>query len=161
MSRTILLSCLLAAGCSPVATYPSVETNTAKAFANAAHEPTPTVIVKTLEFAHDRWGGTEEIVFNLPEGVSSGVYDIVAARMDGSRPMASEDEPAFHITELRIRGLTAQADIIFPSTANGLARATVYLETTLVDPWRVNRERVWLIPVESAPPPHWTSVDIP
>ena len=48
------------------------------------------------------------------------------------------------------------ADVIFPSTTGGYEMATVHLESSLVSPWKVIRNRVWLIPTNRAPVPNYS-----
>ena len=54
--------------CSPIATYPPVEVSTAVSFSNSSYEPVPTILVTTIEYAHNHYGGMETVVYNLPEG---------------------------------------------------------------------------------------------
>ena len=145
-----ILSC-----CSPIATYPPVEVSLAVGFSNASYEPVPTILVTTIKYAHSRYGGMETVVYNLPEGMLGETYDIVTSRVGDSAPLQNEGEPAYHITELRVRGLKAEADIIFPRAGGGYETATLYLSKSLSNPWRVSRERIWLIPVVQAPAPHY------
>ena len=139
--------------CSPLATYPPVEINAIAALANSSYEPIPTVIVTTIEYASTHFGGIEETVYNLPEGVSSRTYEIVGSRIPDARPVKRKGEPAYYITELRVRGLRAQAEILFPRAGGGYETATLYLSKSFTGPWKVNRERIWLIPNETAPAP--------
>ncbi|MDP6541606.1 MAG: hypothetical protein QGF07_02365 [Phycisphaerales bacterium] len=151
-SITIILS-----NCSPIATYPTIEVDAAVGFSNSSYEPVPTILVATIEYARDHFGGIETVVYNLPKGMVGETYDIVGSRVENSRPMQTVNEPAYHITELRVRGLSAEADIVFPSTTGGCESATVYLSKSFTAPWKVNRERIWLIPITEAPLPNFSA----
>lgn len=143
-------------GCTPIATYPPVENDVALVFSNSSNEPVPTILARTLLYAHEHFGGMDTVVFNLPEGVGHETYNIVAEKLGGAIPMTSPNEIAYHLTELRVRGFTADADIIFPSTTGGYEMATVRVGSSLVSPWRVTRDRVWLIPSSEAPAPGYS-----
>ncbi len=143
--------------CSPIATYPPIEVDSAVVFSNSSYEPVPTILVTTIDYAHNHYGGMETVVYNLPEGMSGETYDIVSARVAGSAPLQNNGERAYHITELRVRGLKAEADIIIPRAGGGYETATLYLSKTLSHPWEVNRERIWLIPVAQAPVPNYVA----
>jgi hypothetical protein len=156
MRTLLLLNVILFSSCAPVATYPPVENGAALTFSNSANEPVPTIMAKVLSYAHEHFGGMAIVVFNLPEGVSKETYNIVSDKLGNAIPMASPNEIAYHLTELRVRGFSADADVIFPSTTGGYEMATVHLESSLVSPWRVTRDRVWLIPTSKAPAPNYS-----
>ena len=145
---------LIMSYCSPVATYPPIEVESAVIFSNANFEPVPTILVTTIEYAHDHFGGLETVVYNLPVGVGSETYDIVTSRVKGAKPLQENGQQAYHITELRVRGFKAEANITFPG-AGGYESATLYLSKTLSSPWKVTRERVWLIPDVEVPVPNY------
>ena len=156
MRTLLLLTAILFLGCTPVATYPPVENDTALTFSNSTNEPVPTIMAKVVSYAHEHFGGMDIVVFNLPEGVSKETYNIVSDKLGGAIPMTSPNEIAYHLTELRVRGFSADADVIFPSTTGGYEMATVHLESSLVSPWKVIRNRVWLIPTNKAPVPNYS-----
>ena len=118
--KNLLLQCVLCllvtVGCTPVATYPPVENKVALSFSNSANEPVPTIMADVISYAHNRFGGIDDIVFNLPEGIDKETYLIVAEKLGGATPMTSPNEIAYHIIELRVRGFHADADVVFPST---------------------------------------------
>ena len=68
--------------------------------------------------------------------------------------MQENGQQAYHITELRVRGFKAEANITFPG-GGGYETATLYLSKTLSGPWEVTRERVWLIPDVEVPSPNY------
>ena len=157
--KNLLLQCVLCllvvVGCTPVATYPPVENKAALSFSsNSANEPVPTIMANVISYAHSHFSGVGDIVFSLPEGVDKETYLIVAEKLGGATPMTSPNEIAYHITELRVRGFHADADIVFPSTDGGYGVATVHLSSSLVNSWTVTRDRVWLIPTKEVPAPN-------
>ena len=131
MRNIFVLSILVFVGCTPVATYPPVETDTALSFANSSNEPVPTILAEVILFAHEHYGGMEVIVFNLPEGINHETYNIVSSKLNGAIPMTTPNQIAYHILELRVRGFDADADIIFPSASGRYELATIHLDTSL------------------------------
>lgn len=150
---TLIMSC-----CSPIATYPPIEVESALTFSNANFEPVPTILVTTIEYARDHFGGLETVVYNLPVGMGSETYDIVTSRVEGAKPLQENGQQAYHITELRVRGFKAEANITFPG-GGGYETATLYLSKTLSGPWKVTRERVWLIPDVVVPSPNYVGTE--
>lgn len=139
-------------GCTPIATYPPIETNAALKFSNSANEPVPTIMATAITHAHDRFGGMDKIVFNLPVGVGYETYAIVADQLGGASPMKTVGQPAYHIVELRVRGFVAEADLVFPTAAGGYKRVTIHMETSFIDPWIVTRDRIWEVPMDEPIP---------
>jgi len=160
MKNLLLLLFTFIHSCTPIATYPPIEVDSALTFSNSANEPVPTILVATLAYAHEHFGGMDIIVFNLPEGVTDETYTIVADRLGGAVPMTSQNQIAYHITELRVRGFHAEADIIFPSTSVSHEEATVRLKSSLLEPWSVSGDRVWLVPVLNLPAPNYSQVEV-
>ncbi len=156
----LLLTMFVFVGCTPIATYPPIENDAALSFANSSNEPVPTILAEVISYAHEHFGGMEIIVFNLPEGVNSKTYDIVSEKLSGAIPMKTLNQIAYHVIELRVRGFDAEADIIFPTTGGGYGLATIHLDTSLFEAWAVTRDRVWLIPTNSPPPPHYEVIEL-
>ena len=150
----------LAFGCTPIATYPPVENYTALAFSNPANEPVPTIMAETIMYAHKHFGGMDTIVFNLPVGIKEDVYSIVANKIGGATPMTRVDQVAYHITELRVRGFDAEAEVVFPSASSEYEMATIKLKTSIGGPWGVTDYRVWKIPVRGSLAPSMPTTDI-
>ena len=142
---------LTVVGCTTVATYTPIEHDTALVFSNSSTEPIPTIFEVTLRHAHEHFGGMDTIVFNLPEGVSRETYMLVSEKLGGATPVSSSENVGYYITELRKRPFHAEADILFPSSTGRYEQATLYLSSSLIDPWIVSRERVWLVPVTTLP----------
>ncbi len=157
MQHLLLLFVLVFSGCTTIATYPPIENDAALSFSNSSNEPVPTIIAGVLSYAHDHYGGMDLIVFNLPEGVDKETYAIVSKKLGGALPMTSPNEIAYHIIELRLRGFSADADVIFPSTTGGYEMATMHLEASIVDPWKVTKDRIWLIPTNEPPFPNFST----
>lgn len=159
--RLVLLIVLAAslAHCSPVATYPPIEVDSAVTFSNSTYEPVPTVLVTSIEYARDHFGGSDAVVYNLPEGMTAETYDIVTSRVENSRPMQNMEEVAYHITQLRVRGLRAEADVVYPAGGGEYQTATMYLSKSIADPWTVKRARVWAIPVSVVPTPNYSETE--
>ena len=144
--------------CSPLATYPPIEVDPAVAFSSANFEPVPTLLVTTIEYARDHFGGLDAVVYNLPVGMGGEIYDVVTSRISMAKPMQSDGELAYHITELRVRGFKAEASITF-HRGDGYETATLYLAKSLSRPWAVIRERVWVIPNIEVPEPNYVPTE--
>jgi hypothetical protein len=153
--KHLLLLVIVFSGCTPVATYPPVETDAGLIFSNASNEPVPTIFAEILLYTNNHFGGMDEIVFNLPEGVPAETYTIVAGKIPGSAPMSGVEQLSYHVVELRKRPFRAEADIIFPSASGAYSSATVYLSASLRTPWGVVRDRVWVVPVNEVPKPNF------
>ena len=147
------LIALLASGCAPMATYPPVEHT--RALSRPAYEPIPTLMAESFRYAHERYQVADELIFNLPEGVTTNVYHMVARKLGEARPMFADDERAYTISEIRTRGSEAQADLIYPR-ADGLHQlVTIYFKASLLDGWKVASTRQWRI-YSQAPQPRFT-----
>lgn len=158
MKNLLFVLFLYVCSCTPIATYPPIETDAARNFTEHVNEPVPTILVLTLEYAHQHFGGMEQIVFNLPEGIRNATYAKVAERIPNAVPMSKIGQPAYHIIELRVRGFEADADLLFPSTGGGYEMATIHLEAAVLEKWHVSRDRVWLVPISEVPQPNDTSI---
>lgn len=150
------------AACTPYSTYPPVETGEALV---PWMYPVPQVMSKSLRTAYEKTVGALEVpngrpdlVFALPEGVSTGVWDQVGVDtgIDGARSMTEEDmalgTPVWSIEQVRVRNLRAEVDVIFPVT-DGYERATLILESEPFKPFVVKFFQRWRVPVE---PPVFT-----
>ena len=153
--RLSLLALIAVAGCSSYATYPSIETDTALALTNATYQPAPEIMATTLAWIDEQYGSGDTVVFNLPAGMVPVVYDRVVAHLGDATPMTAAGQAATPLLELRIRGLSAQADVIYPTSSGTWHRSTIYLSTTLLKPWAVERERTWNVPVTDWPAPNY------
>ena len=147
---TLLLACV-SMSCSPVATFPPIETEAATKFGDAARKPVPRVMATIIRYAHEHYGWTDEYVFNLPEGVGQEAYALVNAMLTSATPMTSNDQTAYHIIELRVRGFNAEADVVFPTKSGDYQMATLQLHTSAFNPWKVTYDRIWAVPIHGSP----------
>lgn len=154
------LSFVVFSGCTTIATYPPIEHETARSFANSSKEPVPTIMAEAISYTHKHFGGMDRVVFNLPQGVDREAYSIVAKKLGDAVPMKNANEIAYHIVELRLRGFEADADVVFPVTMGGYEMATIHLESSIVDPWVVTNDRVWLIPTSDMLLPNYTVEEV-
>ncbi len=137
---------VLLAGCAPWATYPPVEHT--EGLARPAYEPVPTLMAKAITFAHDRYMAADEVVINLPEGVTPNVYNIVLRKIGRGRPMTDNDENAYTVQEIRTRGPEAQVDLVYPRSDGLHELVTLYFKNHLIDGWKIESTRLWRIRVE-------------
>ncbi|MFT4592330.1 MAG: hypothetical protein ACI9JK_000022 [Phycisphaerales bacterium] len=151
---TSLLLCFFLGGCAYIATYPPVESDVILSNPNSANEPVPTILAEVLLYAHSQYGGMDIIVFNLPKGMTPETYSIVSNKLGGAVPLTIDNQVAYHITELRVRGLSAEADITFPSPSGGYEEASIRLTSAPFEHWAVSDSRVWLIPSKTPPSPN-------
>ena len=133
-------------GCSPWATYPPVEHT--QGLARPVYEPIPTLMAKSITFAHDRYHAVDDIVINLPEGVSAKTYDLVLRKIGRGRSMAETDAEAYTVREIRTRGQEAQVDLVCPRSDGLHELVTLYFKNNLMDGWRIESTRLWRIRVE-------------
>jgi hypothetical protein len=147
-------------GCSPIATFPPIETEAATKFADATRKPVPRIMTTIILYAHEHYGWMDDVVFNLPEGVGYEAYTMVNDMLVGATPMTSADQPAYHIVELRVRGFNAEADVVFPTKSGDYQMATVRLHTSAFDPWKVTHDRVWAIPIHETPAPTFPKEEV-
>lgn len=133
-------------GCSPWATYPPVEHT--QGLARPAYEPIPTLMAKSIAFAHDRYNAVDDVVINLPEGVPAKVYEKVIRKIGRGRPMTDDDANAYTIQEIRTRGPEAQVDLVYPRSDGLHELVTLYFKNNLIDGWRIDSTRLWRIRVE-------------
>jgi hypothetical protein len=159
MKYIILLIACVSMSCSPIATFPPIETEAAAKFADATRKPVPKIMATIINYAHDTYGAMDTVVFNLPEGVGHGAYSLVMDKLDDAAPMTRNDQPAYHIIELRVRGFKAEADVVFPTKSGDYQMATVWVHT---DPFgaKVTSDRVWAIPIYESPAPTFIGEEV-
>jgi hypothetical protein len=160
MKYLLFVILFIVVGCTPVATYPPVENDMALAFSDSTNEPIPTILAESLRYAHEHFGGVDGIVFYLPDSMSSETYAIVRERVEGATPLHSTEQTAYYVTALRKRPFHAEVDVVFPSTTGQCEQATIYLSSSLIEPWRVLRDRVWLVPINELPLPNYTLIGV-
>ena len=151
----LVLILLLLCSCTPVATYPPIENKTVANYSKNVNEPVITILAVAFDYAFNHFGGMDSIVFNLPKGMGKTTYDRVVQKLQNSSPMTNVDQLAYHVVELRVRGFTADLDIFFPTASGKYEMATIHLDSSLISGWGVNRDRVWLVPVNEIPKPNY------
>ncbi|MCP3905606.1 MAG: hypothetical protein GY715_18420 [Planctomycetes bacterium] len=147
-------------GCTPWATYPPLEGATS--IDNPTLHPIPDVMGEALWYVHSmdvddpaNTHGGGELVFNLPAGMPTTVYDKVITKLSGdARPMKYPSETAYHVTEIRVRGTHAEVDVIHPSASGAPELVTVKLRQEGFRGFGTVDTRRWRF-VVSAPPPHY------
>jgi len=148
---------VLIGGCTPYSTYPPV--SNAEVILPWMY-PVPQVMASALRTSYEKTSpaleaesGRPGLVFVLPDGISSGVWESVAVDtdIDGARAMNQSDEeagtPVWAVEQVRIRNDKAEVDVIFPTTS-GYERATVILESKPFQPFRVSFFQRWRVPVD-------------
>ncbi len=145
----------LAGGCTPWATYPPIEGSAG--IHDPSMSPIPDAIAQALRFAQFEDGRDGEIVFNLPAGTPPVVYQQVINRLaGGGRPMRDEGERAYHVTQVRVRTVEAEVDIIRRDAGGVPREMTVTVDRNLLSGFFVKDVRYWRYNVEE-PPPHFMS----
>lgn len=152
----LLIACV-SMSCSPIATFPPIETEAATKWGDAARKPVPRIMALVINYAHEHYGWTDEIVYNLPEGVGADAYSLVGEMLANATPMTSDGQPAYHITELRVRGLDAEADVVMPTKSGEYQMVTLRLETSPFNPWSVTYDRLWAMPIHDSPSPTFSA----
>ncbi len=141
-------------GCSRWATHPPLEGTRPSGGPTA--EPIPSLMADAIRFAHNRYGGHDEVIINLPEGTPAAVYEMVTDRLGSGRPMMASSERAYHVIEVRVRGLDAQVDLLSPRKDGYYHFVTISFRQDLLRGYRVASTRLWRIR-EEPPSPHFTS----
>lgn len=148
-------------GCQQMATYPAIEVTGKYQWPSA--EPVPTIVAECYRYAQQKYVKGEALPINLPENVPADVYDKVLVHLNKDtaegestyRPMIFPDEKAIHFTEVRTRGMHAQVDLIYPTTAGFHQLVTLSLDRSVVERWKVRSERKWLTRNLPTPQPNY------
>ncbi|MDA1008622.1 MAG: hypothetical protein O2800_06415 [Planctomycetota bacterium] len=124
MCATLLMPLLT--GCNVYQNFP---TDDPKAFVDPYFPPMPDIMAKAIKFTHQRVAPTQPLVWNLPSGARSVVWEKVAQVLPtDARPMRKDDVDSFSIRQVRVSGAKAQVDVVYHG-ADGLWRlVTVYLK---------------------------------
>ncbi len=130
------------AGCTPWATYPRVKGMTE--IGSAATEPVPTLMARAIMYIKENECEGAQFAINLPPGVQADVYEKVFEDIGYSRPMTSSADLAYHVIEVRLRGLNAEVDVIYPENGDH-ALMTVKFRNSVVPGWNVVDTRKWNI----------------
>ncbi len=137
-------------GCARWATHPPIEGT--ERSGGPSVEPIPSLMADAIRFAHDRYGGQDDVIINLPEGTPAAVYEMVTERLGSGRPMMASSERAYHVTEVRVRGLDAQVDLLSPRKDGYYHFVTISFRLDLLHGYRVASTRLWRIREEPLPP---------
>jgi hypothetical protein len=129
-------------GCTPWATYPRVKGMTE--LGSPATEPVPTLMARAVGYIKENKCEGAQYAVNLPPGVPAKVYDKVFADIGYSRPMTSEGDLAYHVTEVRLRGLNAEVDVIYPFDGEH-ELTTIKFRNSVMPGWNVVDARTWNI----------------
>lgn len=167
-------SALAAPGCVGYATWPPAEGQPAHTGPNAP--PVTEATIAALSWVLDRAelpepGGTRAgdaeaqpaAAFNLYRGVSRSTYEYIDRRLDAPiapLSMATLTLPRFHVVQVRLRGATAEVDLLRPVTERPrgpegrypLEPLTLEL-TSRAGTWRVERRQRFAIGSQPAPDP--------
>jgi hypothetical protein len=142
---------LAAAGCTPLATYPPIETTSVET--RPLFTPMPYLMAEALWYCNTEYGsGDTQFAYNLPEGTTYAVYNKVADKLRAGRPMQVPGEPAYHVQQVRLRGADAEVDVVVPQAGGRYELVTVTFRGDLIEGWQVTRARVWRIPQPPPPP---------
>ncbi len=150
----LVLVVLLVGGCSRWATHPPLE-GTGPSGGTIA-EPIPSLMADAIRFAHSHYRGHDEVIINLPEGTPAAVYEMVTDRLGRGRPMMASSERAYHVTEVRVRGLDAQVDLLSPRKDGYYHFVTISFRQDLLRGYQVAHTRLWRIR-EEPPAPNYRS----
>jgi hypothetical protein len=154
----LLVLLLPLAACTPWATFPPVAGG--NPLTPGIH-PVPEVMAKALVYVHGKTGPAAPLVFNLPEGTPAGVWSGVTTRIGeltaptgriDARPMRPGDRRVWSVEQVRVRGLRAEADVVYLEQ-DVYQMATVHLAASPLQAFRVEFMQRWLIPAIE-PVPH-------
>jgi hypothetical protein len=151
-STTVLLalSGLLATACAPAITYPLEEgVMTSR---SAANEPVPTLMAKSIEYAHTEWGEEGDLAINLPPGTPPAVYNKVIKRLGAGHPMQDPDEPAYHVTRVSSQGHEALIDLFYPKPDGTYGYVTLTFRLQLIGGYQHHTTRTWHTGDQPPPP---------
>lgn len=143
-------------GCTPWATYPPVEG--AVELSEPTLEPIPTLMSKAIVFAREHYAPDHGLVINLPPDAPATAYLAVIKHLGGGRPMDLEDESAFHVRTVRVRGLDAEVELIYPRMGRVHELVTIRFKKKVLGEYAVTSTRLWRYEVE-VPPPHYVPLD--
>ena len=130
------------AGCAPFATYPPVQGMVE--LSGPTIEPIPTLMTESIRYAQSRYGdGAEAFAINLPPQTPPAVYETVIRRLGGGHPQLDAGEPAYHVTSVRARGLTAQVDLFYPRPDGFYEFVTISFRRDLLRGYEVQNTRLW------------------
>jgi len=155
-----MLTCFLVAltllatlsGCHTLSTYPPV--SGVDELVRPSSAPIPSLMAEAIAFSHQRYGPDKPLRINLPKGTPAAVYEQVIRKIGEGEPLREAGKPAYHVTEVRIRGFDAEVDIFHPRTEYEHELVTIRFRRGLFEPFHVKSTRQWRIRVD-VPEPHY------
>ena len=151
MTALAAATLLATAGCTPWATYPRVKGMTE--IGTPSTEPVPTLMARAISYIKENECAGAQFAVNLPPGVPVKVYNKVFDDLGYTQPMTSAGEPAYHVIEVRLRGMNAEVDVIYPFEGE-YALSTVKFHNSVVPGWNVVDTRRWNIKI-TVPEPNY------
>lgn len=140
---------LAASGCAPMRTYPPVEG--AREFPWPGAEPIPTMARRAIRYERLRTSDDGPLYVNLPPDTPVVVYDKLFALLRDAEPMLQEDDPTYHIIQVRARGIQGEVDLVYSHPDQEPRFVTLSMKRDFMD-WRVEDRRVWRIDVDVPAP---------
>lgn len=142
---------ILIPGCVSWSSYPPLKMT--DRMINPSNEPMPTLMTGAIRFAYFHYGsGEEDFAINLPEGVSHEIYTRVIRKLEIGHPMTDPNETAYHVLEIRIRGVEAEVDLLYPRSGSIYEMVTISFRRRLIEGWRVFTSRLWRVHVDRPQP---------
>lgn len=148
----LMVLTIVTAGCTPWATYPPVEGTVE--LNDPALSPMPTLMADAISFAREHYAPDHDLVINLPADTAADVYLKVINALGEGRPMTAEDETAFHIQVVRVRGLQAEVEVIYPRMGRVHELVTIRFRKKVLGRYEIDNTRLWRYEVE-APGAHY------
>ena len=147
---SLFLAGLSLTGCAAWSTYPAIPG--AMQVGHPEVEPLPTIMAEAIRYCNGRFLKAEEPAFNLPEGVTVHTYEAVRRRLDAGRPMTEAGELAVHVRQVRVRGTSAQVDVVYPRGDGMHQFMTLHMKQRWVNRFEVEQTRLWRIHVQVPEP---------
>jgi len=136
------LSVVVVTACAPIATYPPLDG--AVELSDPTLEPIPTLMAESIRYAQSRYGdGAGGFAINLPPNTPNAVYETVIARLGRCHPQFDSDEPAYHVTSVRARGLKAEVDLCYPRADGFYDFVTISFRRDVLRGYEVANTRLW------------------
>ena len=136
------MSLVMLTACAPFATYPPVDG--AVQLSGSTIEPIPTLMAKSIRYAQSHYGdGAQEFAINLPPQTPAALYETVIRRLGAGHPQLDLDEPAYHVTSVRARGLTAEVDLFYPRADGFYDFVTISFRRDVLGEYEVLNTRLW------------------
>jgi hypothetical protein len=161
MTRLVLIAGAIvgawAAGCAPYATHPRLEGS--MQVTGPRVYPVPELMAQAIRFAHDHYCRGQEYVINLPWDMTPEVYRDVIGILGSGRPMREPGEAAFHVQAVRVRGVEAEVDLIYPQSGGHHEMVTIYMKRGIIARYDVQDTRLWRVRI-SPPEPRYRPVEL-